>query len=66
MDKLLLNSIGVLNIESITTAIETAFKSVADNAMSGIGKILPIALPVVGAFLTINLAMKAFKKLVNK
>lgn len=43
-----------------------AFSTVASEAIDAIIAILPIALPVMGAFVTIGLGIKLFRKLTAK
>ena len=45
-------------LSSVETALTTSFTSV--------GKILPIALPIMGALLLVGFGIKAFKKVANK
>lgn len=52
-------------VTSITTALKTAFTSVANDCMSAIGDILPIVLPVMGAVVVIGLAVGIFKRFVH-
>lgn len=50
---------------SITTALKTAFTSVASDCMTAIGDILPVVLPVMGAVVVIGLAVGIFKRFVH-
>lgn len=53
-------------LTSVETALTTSFTSVG-TAMTGlVAKILPIALPVMGALLLVGFGIKAFKKVANK
>lgn len=47
---------------TITTALTTAFSTVASDSMDAIKAVLPIALPVMGAILVIGIGIKIFKK----
>ncbi len=53
-------------MESVVTALTTSFTSVSGSIMDVIGKILPIALPVVGAVIVVSVGIKIFKSLVKK
>lgn len=52
--------------DSIVSALETAFTTVASNATDAITGILPIALPVMGGVLVVGLGIKIFKKVAGK
>ena len=53
-------------LSSVETALESSFTSVGSSMLSVVGKILPIALPVMGSLLLIGFGIKAFKKVANK
>ena len=53
-------------LSSVETALETSFKSIASSMTSIVGKILPVALPVMGILLVVGFGIKAFKKISNK
>lgn len=53
-------------LSSVETALTTSFTSVGSSMTSLVGKILPIALPIMGAILLIGFGIKAFKKVANK
>ena len=53
-------------LSSVETALTTSFTSVGSSMTSVVGKILPIALPIMGAILLIGFGIKAFKKVANK
>ena len=50
---------------AITTALKSSFTSVAGDAMTAIGDVLPIILPVMGAVVVIGLAVGIFKRFVR-
>lgn len=50
----------------VETALTTSFTSVGSSMISLVGKILPIALPIMGALLLVGFGIKAFKKVANK
>lgn len=53
-------------MEALITALETAFGTMATDAMSAIGKVAPIALPLMGAVIVLTIAAKVFKRVAGK
>ena len=53
-------------LSSVETALTTSFTSVGSSMTSLVGKILPVALPIMGALLLVGFGIKAFKKVANK
>lgn len=53
-------------LSSVETALTTSFTSIGASMTSIVGKILPIALPIMGALLLVGFGIKAFKKVANK
>ena len=53
-------------LSSVETALTTSFTSIGSSMTSLVGKILPIALPIMGALLLVGFGIKAFKKVANK
>lgn len=53
-------------LSSVETALTTSFTSVGSSMTSLVGKILPIALPIMGALLLVGFGIKAFKRVANK
>lgn len=53
-------------LTSVETALESSFTSIGSSMTSVVGKILPIALPIMGALLLVGFGIKAFKKVANK
>ena len=51
---------------SVETALTTSFTSIGSSMTSIVGKILPVALPIMGALLLVGFGIKAFKKVANK
>lgn len=45
----------------VTEALTTGFGTVATSALSVIGDVLPIAIPIVGAFVVVKVGYRAFK-----
>ena len=54
------------SLSSVESAMTTSFTSVGTSMTGMVTKILPIALPVMGALLLIGFGIKAFKKVANK
>lgn len=57
---------ATIGMETVTSALITAFTSVGTSLTGLIGDILPIALPVVGAVLVVGVGIKIFKSVVKK
>ena len=53
-------------LSSVETALTTSFISIGSSMTSVVGKILPVALPIMGALLLVGFGIKAFKKVANK
>ena len=53
-------------LSSVETALTTSFTEVGSSMTGMVGKILPIALPVMGALLLVGFGIKAFKRVANK
>ena len=53
-------------LSSVETALTTSFTSIGSSMTSIVGKILPIALPIMGAILLVGFGIKTFKKVANK
>lgn len=51
------------SLESITTAMSTAFESVESNIISMISACAPFALGIIGTVLAVTIGVKVFKKL---
>lgn len=51
---------------AISTALGTAFTTVASDCLSAITTILPIALPVLGALVVVGIGIKIFKKVTGR
>lgn len=54
---------GSSAIDTLVTSMETSFTSMTSDMMDGIGGILPIVLPIVGAVAVVFLGVRLFKKL---
>lgn len=44
----------------------TSFTEVGNSMISMVGKVLPIALPVMGALVLVTFGIKSFKRIANK
>ena len=53
-------------LSSVETALTTSFTSIGSSMTSIVGKILPVALPIMRALLLVGFGIKAFKKVANK
>ena len=53
-------------MEGVTGALTTSFTSIASSCTEMIGSVLPIALPVVGAFLIVKIGIKIFRSVTGK
>ena len=49
-------------MEGVTTALTTGITTIASNATDAIAKVLPVALPVMGAIVVVTIGVKIFKK----
>lgn len=52
--------------ETMTTAVDTAFKAIKSDVSSMMTTALPVALAIVGVGLAITLGVKFFKKISSK
>lgn len=53
-------------LSSVETALTSSFTSIGSSMTGIVGKILPIALPIMGALLLVHFGIKAFKQTTNK
>lgn len=53
-------------LSSVETAMTTSFTEVGNSMISMVGKVLPIALPVMGALVLVTFGIKSFKRIANK
>lgn len=49
-------------MEGVTTALTTGITTIASNATDAIAKVLPVALPVMGAIVVVTIGIRVFKK----
>lgn len=47
---------------SVTSAMSTAISTIASDALSGLGTIIPVAAPIMGGLIVIGVAIKTFRK----
>lgn len=52
--------------DPVESALTTSFTSVGTSMTSVISKILPIALPIIGAVMVVSLGIKIFKRVTGK
>lgn len=52
----------VSSLSTVTTALTNGIKSIATDAMSAIGSIIPVALPIMGAIAVVGIGISVFKK----
>ena len=62
----LVSTIVAATASTPAEAMETALGTVANNALSVITNIIPVAAPVLGGILVVGIAIKAFKKLAGR
>lgn len=64
MNMLLEASAGSLS--GVTTALTNGITTVANDALSAIGSIIPVALPIMGAIAVVGIGIRIFKKVAGK
>lgn len=64
MNVLLEASAGSLS--GVTTALTNGITTVASDALSAIGSIVPVALPIMGAMAVVGIGIRIFKKVAGK
>ena len=53
-------------MEAVTTALTTGVSSIATDAMSAVGSVVPAALPIAGAIIVVSIGLKVFKKVTGR
>jgi uncharacterized protein (DUF697 family) len=53
-------------MEGIVTALTTSFTEIGTELTGIVGKVLPIALPIIGGVLVVTVGIKIYKKVTNK
>lgn len=54
------------DVSSVTTALTAGVTSIASDAMSAIGSVIPVALPIMGAVVVVGIGLKVFRKVTGK
>ena len=54
------------DVSTVTTALTTGISSIANDAMSAIGSVIPVALPIMGAIVVVGIGIKVFRKVTGK
>lgn len=54
------------SLSAVTTALKEGITSVAGDALSAIGSIVPVALPIMGAMAVVGIGIRIFKKVAGK
>lgn len=49
-------------MDAVVTALTTAIKGFAGDAMGAIGAIIPVVLPIMGAIVVVGIGIKVFRK----
>lgn len=52
--------------ESVTASLITAVTEIASSVGDAIGKVIPVALPLIGAGLVVTVGLKIFKKVTSQ
>lgn len=55
-----------LEATTVTDSLTTALSGIASDLMTMIGKIAPVAIPVIGAVMVITVGIGVFKKVTSK
>lgn len=53
-------------MEAVTSALTAGISTIASDAMSAIGAVIPVALPIMGAITVVGIGIKIFKKVSTK
>lgn len=53
-------------MDAVTKALTDGISSVAGDAMSAIGGVVPVALPIMGAIAVVGIGIRIFKKVAGK
>ena len=53
-------------MEAVTTALTTGVTSIATEAMSAVGAVVPAALPITGAVIVVGIGLRVFKKVTGR
>lgn len=50
---------------ALQTALTSGFTTIANDMLTGMGAIVPVALPVLGGFLLVRIGIKIFRRVAN-
>lgn len=53
-------------VATLTDTLTSSFSSVGTDLLSMVGKVAPIAIPVIGAVIVVNVGVKVFKRITGK
>jgi hypothetical protein len=53
-------------MEAVTTALTTGVTSIATEAMSAVGAVVPAALPIGGVVIVVGIGLRVFKKVTGR
>lgn len=53
-------------VADVTTAMTTAITTMAGNGMDAIAAIVPVAAPILGAFIVVRIGIRAFKQFTGR
>lgn len=53
-------------MEAVTTALTSGITTIAGEAMTAVGSVIPVALPIVGAIVVVSIGLRVFKKVTGK
>ncbi len=53
-------------IATVTGALTTGITTIASDAMSAVGSVVPVALPIMGAVVVVGIGIKVFKKVAGR
>ncbi len=57
---------GAAGASTVIDSLKNGVTTIASDAMSAIGSIIPVALPIVGAMVVVGIGLKVFKKVTGK
>lgn len=49
-------------METVTSALVTGITSIGTEALSAVGSVIPVALPIAGAVVVVTIGLRIFKK----
>lgn len=60
------SALAASTIETVVESLKTGVGDIASDALSAIAGIVPVALPVMGAIVVVNIGLRIFKKVSSK